>query len=325
MIFVMREVNLAGVDLNLLPALEALIRRRNVTRAAADVGLSQPAMSRALARLRALVGDPILVRAPGGLAPTARAAALLPHLTGALDRLGSVIHAPDFHPATLDRAFHVAAGDGQALLLGPPLLAAMRAQAPRATLRFLPAFDVLANVGADLREHIESGDLDLAFATATTPLPPGAHSEPLAEDRLALVARRGDRPGDAPWSLAEYATRDHATVTIFGDRVSEIDAELAEAGLVRRIALTTPHFLVALAAVGATDCVTTLSAALARRFADALGLQLYEPPLRQKRLSLTMVAAATRAADPGLSWLKARLKDVAAEVYGAPARPSISS
>ncbi len=314
----MREVNLSGVDLNLLPALEALIRRRNVTRAAADVGLSQPAMSRALARLRAVLGDPILVRAPGGLAPTARAASLLPHLTGALDRLGGVIHAPDFHPATLDRAFHIAAGDGQALLLGPPLLAAIRAQAPRATLRFLP-------VGADIREHIESGDLDLAFATATTPLPPGAHSEPLAEDRLALVARRGDRPGDAPWSLAEYSARDHATVTIFGDRVSEIDAELAEAGLVRRIALTTPHFLVALAAVGATDCVTTLSAALAWRFADALGLQLYEPPLRQKRLSLTMVAAATRAADPGLLWLKARLKETAADVYGAPARPSISS
>ena len=309
MIIIMREVNLAGVDLNLLPALEALIRRRNVTRAAADVGLSQPAMSRALARLRALVGDPILVKAPGGLAPTARAAALLPHLTGALDRLGGVIHAPDFQPETLDRAFHIAAADVQAVLLGPPLLAAMRARAPRALLRFVP-------VGADVRERIESGDLDLVFATATTPLPSGAHSEPLAEDRLALVARRGGRPADAAWTLAEYAVRDHATVAIFGDRVSDIDAELAEAGLVRRIAFTTPHFLVALAAVGATDCVTTMSAALARRFAEAFGLQIYEPPLRQKRYTLTMVAAATRAADPGLLWLKARLKEAAAEVYG---------
>src|SRR5947209_16519646 len=118
----MREVNLAGVDLNLLPALEALIRLRNVTRAGEAVGLSQPAMSRALARLRALLGDPLLVKAPGGLAPTARAAALAPQLTAALDRLGGVINAPDFSPEALERTFHIVAGDAQALLLGPPLL-----------------------------------------------------------------------------------------------------------------------------------------------------------------------------------------------------------
>jgi DNA-binding transcriptional LysR family regulator len=135
------------------------------------------------------------------------------------------------------------------------------------------------------------------------------------QDRLALVARRGARGSDAPWTLAEYAARDHATVAIFGDRVSDIDAELAEAGLTRRIAFTTPHFLVALAAVGASDCVTTLSAALARRFADTLGLELYEPPLRQNRIDLTTVAAATRAADPGLVWLRARLREAAREAY----------
>ena len=76
----MREVNLAGLDLNLLPALEALLRRRNVTHAAADVGLSQPAMSRALARLREIFDDPLLVRARGGLAPTPAAEALAPRL-----------------------------------------------------------------------------------------------------------------------------------------------------------------------------------------------------------------------------------------------------
>src|SRR5471032_420863 len=101
MISTMREVNLAGIDLNLLPALEALIRRRNVTRAGDDVGLSQPAMSRALARLRALVGDPILVKAAGGLAPTARAQALLPLLSASLDQLVGVVRPAAFDAGAL--------------------------------------------------------------------------------------------------------------------------------------------------------------------------------------------------------------------------------
>ncbi|HXT09574.1 MAG TPA: LysR family transcriptional regulator [Roseiarcus sp.] len=304
----MREVNLAGVDLNLLPALEALIRRRNVTLAGRDIGLSQPAMSRALARLRALLGDSLLVKAPGGLAPTARAEALLPQLSASLDRLGGVLRPPAFAPEALDRVFRIVATDVHALLIGPPLLAAVRQLAPRARLSFVP-------ISADVRERIQTGDIDLAFATATMPLPPGVHSEPLFEERLALVARRDAFPEDKAWTLAEYTAANHATVAIFGDRASEIDAELAQAGLARRIVFTSPHFLATLAAVAASDCVTTLSATLARRFADTLGLALYEPPLRQKTLTGTMVVAATRADDPGLVWLRQRVRQAARKAY----------
>ena len=234
---------------------------------------------------------------------------MLPQLAAALDRIGGVLRPPAFDATTLDRTFRIAAGDAQALLLGPPLLARLRALAPRSTLRFEPVLP-------DVRDRVETGDIDLAFALANTPLPPGAHSEPLAEDRLALVTRRGSRASDFRWTLEDYARCDHATVAIFGDRLSEIDAELAEAGLVRRIAFTTPHFLVALAAVGASDCVTTLSAALARRFAEPFGLELYQPPLRQTRLTLTTVVAATRADDPGLVWLRARLRESPPSVCG---------
>jgi DNA-binding transcriptional LysR family regulator len=304
----MREVNLAGVDLNLLPALEALIRRRNVTLAGRDVGLSQPAMSRALARLRALVGDPILVKAPGGRAPTARAVALLPQLSASLDRLGGVLRPPAFAPEALDRTFRIAATDVHALLLGPPLLAAVRVLAPRASLDFV-------RVDADVREQIQTGAVDLAFALTTTPLPPGVHSEPLVEDGLALVTRFGAYPPEKTWTLPDYAAANHATVAIFGDRLSEIDAELAEAGLVRRIVFTSPLFVATLAAVAASDCVSVLSATLARRFADALGLALYDAPLRQKSLTTTMVVAATRASDPGLVWLRERLREAARKAH----------
>jgi DNA-binding transcriptional LysR family regulator len=304
----MREVNLAGIDLNLLPALEALLRRRNVTRAATDVGLSQPAMSRALARLRGLIGDPILVKVPGGLAPTARAQSLISQLTACLDGLDSVLRAPAFIERELERSFRIAAADAQTILIAPQLLAKIRELAPRASLVFEP-------LRADIPQRVQAGDLDLAFALATTPLPPGAYSEPLCEDRLALIMRRNHPAADAAWTLADYARFDHVTVGIIGDNLSDIDAELAEAGVVRRAALTTPHFLAALAAVSATDCITTLSAALGRRFADTFGLILREPPLRRTRLPLTVVGAATRANDLAIVWLRARLREVAAEVY----------
>ena len=305
----MREVNLAGVDLNLLPALEALIRRRNVTRAGEDVGLSQPAMSRALARLRALLDDPILVKTASGLAPSARAQALLPQLGLALDRLGEALRPGGFDAALMERTFCLASTDVHSLLLGPPLLAGLRTSAPRAGLRFVP-------LGADVRERVDSGEIDIVFSISSAPLPPGALSEPLAQDRVALVTRRGARRGKGPWTMEEYAARDHVTVSIFGDRQSDIDAELAKAGLVRRIAFTTPHFLGALAAVGSTDCVTTLSAALARRFADAFHLELHEAPLRAPAFETTMVYSAARANDPGLAFLRARLREAAAKAYG---------
>src|SRR5271166_491976 len=119
----MREVNLAGLDLNLLPALEALLRRRNVTRAAADVGLSQPAMSRALARLRDLFDDPLLMRAGGGLVPTPAADALAPKAAAALDSLRAVFRTEGLDPASLRRTIRIAAADAQTIVLAPRLAA----------------------------------------------------------------------------------------------------------------------------------------------------------------------------------------------------------
>ena len=138
---------------------------------------------------------------------------------------------------------------------------------------------------------MEQGLVDLCFATAATPLPPGAVSEPLASDRLALVMRRGHPAANRTWSLADYALYPHATVAFFGDGVSEIDAALAAAGVERRIALTTPHFMATIAAVAASDCVTTISKAFARRFAEPLGLVLRPPPLPDA-LDVTMVGLA---------------------------------
>ena len=253
----MREVNLAGIDLNLLPAFEALLRLRNVTQAAAEVGLSQPAMSRALARLRETFGDPLLIRAGGALAPSPLAESLAPKVAAALEDLRGLFQTPAFDPATLRRVIRIAAADVQTILLAPGLVARIREEAPGVDLRFEP-------IGRDIIRRMEQGAVDLCFATASTPLPPGFLSERLARDRLALVMRRGHPGANREWTLADYAASPHVTMSFFGDGLSEVDARLASAGLSRRIALTTPYFMGAISTVAETDLVTTISAAFAR-------------------------------------------------------------
>jgi len=307
----MREVNIAGLDLNLLPALDALLRRRNVTHAAAEVGLSQPAMSRALKRLREIFGDPLLVRAGGGLAPTPTAEALAPKAAAALEALRDVFRAPPaLDPSRLKRTIRLAAADAQTILIAPRLVARLEREAPGVDL-------VVSAIGPDIMSRMELGEVDLCFATAATPLPPGVVSQSLARDRLALVMRRGHPAANRDWTIADYARYRHATVSFFGDGVSEIDARLGAAGVERRIGLTTPHFMAAVAAVAASDLVTTISAAFAERFAASLGLLLKPPPF-DDALDMTAVMTRLRAADPALQWFAQILRQEAAAAYAAP-------
>lgn len=305
----MREVNLAGVDLNLLPALEALLRRRNVTHAAADVGLSQPAMSRALARLRAVLDDPLLVRAGGGLTLTPRAQALVPRLSAALGEVKGLFVEPVFDPGAVQRTVRIAATDTQTILLAPAIMARLAREAPGIDLRMEPH-------GPTLAARMESGEIDLAFAVASTPLPPGAMSEPLGGDELAVVVRRGHPAANRPWTFADYAAFDHVGVAILGDGQSELDTLLAAQGVRRRLALVTPHFMAALAVVARTDLATTMSRAFAGRFAETFGLILKDPPFDETHMRLTLVWSHVRAADPLLAWLRGVIAEVAAEVHG---------
>ncbi len=304
----MREVNLSAIDLNLIPAFEALLRLRNVTHAAAEVGLSQPAMSRALGRLRETFGDPLLVRAGGSLAPTPFAEALAPKVAAALGELRGLFHTPAFDPSMLERTIRIAAADVQTILFAPPLIQRLHRDAPGVDLRFEP-------IGRDILRRMEQGSVDLCFATAATPLPPGALSDTLAQDRLALVMRREHPAANKSWTLADYGVFPHATVAFFGDGLSDVDARLAAAGIERRIALTTPHFMAAIAAVAASDLVTTLSATFARKFAGAFGLVLRKPPF-DDTLDLTVVSLRLRAADPTMRWFRGVLREVADEIYG---------
>lgn len=301
---IMHEVNLSGLDLNLLPALEALLRRRSVTRAAVDVGLSQPAMSRALGRLREVLGDPLLIRGPGGLTLTPRAEALTPALAAALAEVKGIFLEPGFDPSTARRQIGLASTDVHTILLAPGIMGRLSAEAPNVNLRIEP-------VGPSLPARMAEGRVDLAFALATTALPPGAASEPLVDDQLVVVVRRGHPAAGRAWTLEDYGRFDHVGVSIQGDRGSDLDTKLAAAGVTRRMALVTPHFMAALSVVEATDLATTLPRSFARQFADALGLTLLKTPFSDNDVPMIMVWSQVRARDPMLAWFRALVREVA--------------
>lgn len=306
----MQNKNLSAIDLDLLPVLDALLRRRNVTHAAREVGLSQPAVSRALGRLRDLFDDPLLIRSGGGLTLTPRAERLAPQVGEALDGLRGLFREERFDPAQERRTVRLVGSDVHTLLLLPALTTLLAREAPGIKLH-------VSSYAPDTVNLMQQGRLDMAFALDTTPLPVGTETLSLGEDRLVLVMRRHHPLAGKPVTPEDYERFPHAAISIFGDGRSELDAELAARGLSRQIALTTPYFTAALAAVSQSDLLSTVSEALARRLAETFGLICVPTPLAPEPMRMRLVWDRLRGRDPALIWFRKRLGEVAAEVYSA--------
>lgn len=304
---IMHDLNLASVDLNLLTALEALLRRRHVTRAAEDVGLSQPAISHVLARLRQVLGDELLVRGPSGLALTSRSQEIAPRVAAVLNAARAIYRPPIFEPSKVRRVLNIVGADLHSILFVPELMDRVRKEAPGVQVS-------IQNYTRDLFKRLEDGSIDLVFADAQTPLPPGAVSTVIGEDRYALVMREKHPAAAKKWTVAEYANWESVVVSIFGDGVSDVDARLAKAGVARRVGLSTPHFMASLAAVSATDMIATTSRLFATKYAKAYRLVVREPPFPEIRLTSTIVGSALRMNDPAIRWFCALVKEVSETV-----------
>jgi len=304
----MRETNLSGLDLNLLPPLRALLLKRSVTLAAADVGLSQPAMSRVLARLRAVLDDPLLVRVPGGFALTAHAQQLLPRVSSALENVKGLFKLPEFDPLKEQRTIRLVASDSQTLLLAPAIAARLEVEAPQIQLKF-------ESYGADTYARMQTGASDFAFALASTPLPPGALSEVIAEDRLVLVMRREHPAANLDWELKTYGEFAHACISMMDDGQSGLDSVLGAAGITRKIGFVSPHFMATLACVAETNMITTISEVFALHFAKTFDLIVKPAPVPDTKLELVLVWSHIRESDPVLNWFRGIVRDVGREVF----------
>lgn len=270
----MEKIQLARIDLNLLVALRALVRTRHVTRAAELVGITQPAMSRALTRLRRLFNDPLLMRGRHGYELTARAQALLPQLEASLSGIEGILQPSIFTPATASGSLTLCTTDFGSLYYIPYFLEMLHAHAPAIDVR-------VRNWDQHAISLIEHGEADIGIAIIEQ-TPPHMRYRRMGSDRLVSVVRAQHpaigNPSQA-LDIAAYCAYDHIHVPSHLGPEHNIDQLLAQYQARRRIAVEIPHFIAALHAASQADFIVTLPELFARTIVDTFGLDLEILPL----------------------------------------------
>jgi DNA-binding transcriptional LysR family regulator len=293
------------IDLNLLLALGALLEDRNLTRAGERIGLSQPAMSAALARLRRHYGDDLLEREGRGYRRTVFGEQLLPTVREALRHLDTTMQrSPTFDPADSDREFSIAASDYTVSILAEPLLRLVNRIAPRISLHLnaLPAG--LSASGAALAMHdLLIGPVGFDF--------PGRHTE-LFRDRLVCVVDpvASGLAGPA-LSLADLVRLPHAEPAFAPGQPTPVDRVLDELGITRRVRITVFGWLTVPFALTGTEMVAIMPERMARLAVRSAPLAILEPPFGRVELVEAAYWQPSRTDDPAVRWLLATLKEAA--------------
>ncbi len=297
-ILTMHGTNLAEVDLNLLVSLQALLEERHVTRAARRVGVTQPAMSHALGRLRVVFDDALLVRSTAGLVLTQRAQALLPQLAEALSAVQSVFSPPQAQTLeALKRSFSLGLVDYSEAVLLPRLCQVLQEEAPWVQLncrqRFTDAVGALA-----------TGELDLWLGVGP-PVVPELFVQSLLTETYLCAVRRGHPLSKKRVTLKDFAQARHVQIAPGETAGGPLDTALAERGLRRHVSVRLPHFLVAPQLLRSTELVLTAPARLIRGAERSERLHVFEPPLPIKGFTLVQAWHARVHADPAHQWLRA--------------------
>ncbi len=300
------HINLSRVDLNLLVAFDALLTERNVTKAAARVGLGQSAMSHNLARLRQLFDDELLVRAPNGMRPTPRALALADRVRIALSGIEALVtRADEFDPATSERTFHVALPDSTEMLFGAELLALVCERAPGIRFRFHSTDE------RQLLEEIDADRIDLGIGIGTFPEGQVHHKRKLLATDSYLCLFNAAKVGfEPPISLEDYVRLPHVLTSLRKGERGVVDDALERIGLSRKVALITPRFVAVPFLVAGSPVVTTMHSRLAEFFARELDLALSPVPVELPEVTVSMLWHASYDNDPGHAWLRKTIVEV---------------
>lgn len=292
----MPQTDLRTVDLNLLKLLHALVEERSVTRAGARLGLSQPAASRALARLRRLLEDRLVVRTPAGLDLTPRAIALAEPVRRVLDDMRAIVAPVQFDPAKATGRISIAAIDRVTALVAPALLARFAVDAPLLDLEFVqPVGDNVALV--------MDGAADIALGVFDD-LPPSLFRRTLYEDEFVCILREGHPALTGPWTVEHFAALSHAAVLITGRGEAPVDTALAHLNLKRRVAVRVPHFLAVATIVAESDMVMSVPRQLARMLGARFAIVAVEMPMQMPTLTLAMIWHERRHDEAAHRWLR---------------------
>lgn len=299
----MHSMQLSGMDLNLLVALDALLETCSVKQAAKRLALSPSATSHTLARLRELLDDPLLVRSGQRLVATPRGQRLRPIVSVLMHDIERVLRPqPAFDPARLRRTFKVAATDHMTHVLGPPLSQRLARVSPHVDLHCVAMHE-------DTVEQLRAGGVDLAMA-AFPSHPPDIHAEEIFHDRYMCLLRRGHPALTRRLTSRQFAALDHVLIAPRGAPVGRLDHELARHGLKRRIARTVASFHVAPSLVSASDYVVTMTARIALDYVQKLDLVMIEPPIELAPYPLKQVWHRRQDNDPALTWLRAQIRAI---------------
>ncbi|MDR3398042.1 MAG: LysR family transcriptional regulator [Pandoraea sp.] len=297
--------DLRRIDLNLLLTLHALLAERHVSRAALRLHRSQPAVSHALAQLRGIFDDPLLVRREGGLTLTARAIELQRPLEDALDQLQGLLHAPAFDARRARRTFRVALSDYGARVALPALTRRLRERAPGVDLAASQA-----SREAMLTQLLD-GEIDLALGVFHD-LPGELQTQTLFDESFVCVADRATLPARGGLPLEEWIARPHVLVAMRPGPDNEIDQALAALGHSRRVAVTLPHWSIATALIAGTDLVLTVAERSVAPWRHDRQLRRFAAPFPIPPFPFQAVWHTRRDVDPAHRWLREQIADVCA-------------
>jgi DNA-binding transcriptional LysR family regulator len=310
----LNEIDLSRADLNLLVLFETVLAERHVGRAADKLSLSASAVSHGLGRLRRLLNDPLFLRTPKGVVPTARAIELAGPVADILARIRNVVAtAEPFDPAKSTRRFVLGAPDGALAVILPQLLAALTRSAPLIDIgvqQLLPARGARTAERAwePTMADLEARVLDVAVIPIDT-IPARFVGRTLFEEDF-VVATRLDHPFARKPTLDRYCESQHLLVSASGDAHGFFDMVLAGQGRSRRVALTVPNFLMALAVVAEANLVASLPRRLVATHAARFGVVASELPLSYPHSIVRAVATKAAIMDAGIAWLVDTLEQV---------------
>jgi DNA-binding transcriptional LysR family regulator len=283
-------VNIRTFDLNLLRALHALLENRNVSAAARQLNLSQPATSAALSRLRQALGDVLLVREGNRMSLSPRAERLLPRVRLLMTEIELALRDDLFDPNSSERAFRIAATDDAIEIIVTPLIERLRIAAPGILMD-------IVGVAEDVAGDLAAGKIDVAIAAGWW-LRHARNRELLLRDRYVGISGNKKR-----FDLAAYASALHVLVAPHGRNPGVVDSALRKIGMTRKVAITVPDFASAARLVATGSMIATMPSRIAVHYSKHYRLNVFELPLKVPELDIAMAFHPRAMSDPAIIWL----------------------
>ncbi len=297
-------MELKDIDLNLLVVFNQLLAERRVSKVAENLGLSQPAVSNALARLRKLFGDELFLRTAQGMAPTPFADQLAESISYALGMIhGAVNQKTSFDPATSQRSFSIAMTDIGEIYFLPKLMEEIARIAPSVSI------STVRNTAVNLKDAMEAGHIDLAIGLLPQ-LKGGYFQRRLFVQKYVCMFRKGHRLDKRKLSQAEFFAADHVVVVSSGTGHGRIDELIERTSPQRKVKLTVPHFVAIGHILQSTDMVATVPERLAQRMVEPFGLVYVNHPVKLPEIAINLFWHAKYHKDPANQWLRGLIFDL---------------